>query len=97
MKLTINQKLHQIEVALDSVQLHKVIRRNRKLHKRIRHALGLVRQLQAIWPQADYSLYRWIIDHQSDKAKLQRFSWRRYKRMQSLARNRKLHEFCVKQ
>jgi len=71
---TINDKLHAIETLLDSVQLHKVVKENRKFSHRIRLALGLVRSLQAEFPQRNYSLYRWIIDHQSERAKLMCFN-----------------------
>jgi len=80
-KWTVNELLHIVETDLDSTQLHKVVRENYKLARQIRRALGIIRHLQHRWPQQNYSLYRWIINHETPTARLQRFNWRRYKRM----------------
>jgi len=84
-KWTVNELLHIVETDLDSLQLHKVIREDPRLAHRIRRSLGVIRHLQSHWPQQNYSLYRWIIDHETPRAKLQRFNWRRYKRMRGQA------------
>ena len=89
-RYTINEMLHIIETDLDSVQLHKVIRDSPKLAKRIRRALGLVRRLQHFYPQVNYSLYRWIIDHQTKNGYMQRFQWRKYKRLKELEKYAKI-------
>jgi len=95
MRYSINEMLHIIETDLDSVQLHKVIRDNPKLARRIRRALGLVRRLQHIYPQVNYSLYRRIINHQTENAKTQRFNWRRYKTLKELENYRKLQFYVA--
>jgi len=85
--------LHAAETLIDSLQLMKYCRANRKVHYRLRKALGFIRRVQSFFPQQNYSLYRWIIPHEDERAKLLRFQWRKYKRLKALEKVPKLEEF----
>jgi len=85
--------LHAAETLIDSLQLMKYCRLNRKVHYRLRKALGFIRRVQFYFPQQNYSLYRWIIPHDTDSAKLQRFNWRKYKRLKASEKIPKLETF----
>jgi len=71
----------------------KYCRANRKVRCRLRKALGFIRRVQYFYPQENYSLYRWFIDHETDSAKLQRFNWRKYKRLKAIEAMPKLETF----
>jgi len=85
--------LHAAETLIDSLQLLKYCRLNRKVYRRLRKALGFIRRVQVYYPQENYSLYRWFIDHETESAKLQRFNWRKYKRLKAIEAMPKLETF----
>jgi len=84
----IAQSLSIAEIALDSCQLKFAgyyERRDAKsiplwMKRRVRIALGMIRRCQYFFPQQDYSLFRWMLDHESPDQHEQRFNWHKYKR-----------------